>query len=205
MAITSYTDLQTTIASYLARTDLNTMIPTFIDFAEGRLARDLRTRPMLRNVTSSMPASQAKIALPNDFLAVRDVFIQGNPREAVTYLTPSAFTRDGRADQSGKPLYYTVYGTEFVFSPIPDAEYTLELLYYARPNRLDADTISNVFLANYPDALLYASLIEAEPYLMNDARTSVWGTLYDKAIAAITRSDDEGEFSAVPMAIKIVR
>lgn len=205
MAITSYDDLKSTVASYLARTDLTAMIPTFIDFAEARLSRELRTRQMLKNVTSPMVAGEAKVSLPNDFLMIRDIFVQGNPRTGVEYCSPSSFSRETRADQSGKPVDYTIYGTDFVFSPIPDGAYTLELLYYARPSRLDEDTSSNVFLANFPDALLYASLLEAEPYLMNDARVTTWGTMYDRAINAINRADDEGEYSGVPLAIKNVR
>jgi len=50
-------------------------------------------------------------------------------------------------------------------------------------------TASNLFLANYPDALLYATLAEAEPYLMNDARIATWSALYDRAIANIKTSD----------------
>jgi len=42
MSFTSYSDLQTTIAGYLARTDLTTQIPDFIRLAETRLRRDLR-------------------------------------------------------------------------------------------------------------------------------------------------------------------
>lgn len=205
MAITSYADLQTTIAAYLARSDLSSMIPTFIDFAESRLSRELRTRQMLKNVTSPIVAGEGKVSLPNDFLAIRDIFIQGNPRSSVSYFSPSAFSRNTDADQIGKPVNYTIYGTDFVFSPAPDAAYVLEMLYYARPDRLDENTSSNVFLANFPDALLYASLIEAEPYLMNDARVNTWGTMYDRAIATITRADDEGEYSGVPLAIKNVR
>lgn len=205
MAITSYSDLQSTIATYLGRTDLTSMIPTFIDFAEARLSRELRTRQMLKNVTSAMTAGTAKIALPSDFISIRDIFIQGNPRTSVNYMSPSAFSREARADDSGKPVNYTIYGAEFVFGPAPDSAYTLELLYYARPDRLDEDTSSNVFLANYPDALLYASLLEAEPYLMNDARVNTWGTMYDRAIRSINVSDDDGEYSAVPLTIKTVR
>ena len=42
MAITNYTTLQSTIADYLARTDLTAQIPTFIQLCENRLRRDLR-------------------------------------------------------------------------------------------------------------------------------------------------------------------
>ena len=53
MSFTSYSDLQTAIAGYLARTDLTTQIPDFIRLAETRLRRDLRIRQMLKSVTTA--------------------------------------------------------------------------------------------------------------------------------------------------------
>jgi hypothetical protein len=46
-----------------------------------------------------------------------------------------------------------------------------------------------LYLAYYPDALLYATLAEAEPYLYNDPRIATWSALYDRAIANIKKSD----------------
>lgn len=203
MAFTSYSDLKTTVANYLGRSDLTTQIPDFIRLAETRLARELRTRQMLKSATTPLVGGDAKIALPTDFLEVRDLYIQGNPRVPVSYLSPSAFTRDARADESGLPVFYTVLAQEFQFAPQPDAVYTLEILYYAKPTVLSSTNPSNVFLANYPDALLYGALIEAEPYLINDARSNTWATLYDRAIKNISDADQGGEYSGVPLQMKI--
>jgi hypothetical protein len=203
MAFTNYSALKTTIASYLGRTDLTTQIPDFITLAETRLARELRTRQMLKSATSPMTSGDAKVALPTDFLEVRDLYIQGNPRMPVTYLSPSAFTRDARADESGLPVYYTVLASEFLFAPIPDGTRTLEILYYAKPAVLSDSNASNVFLANYPDALLYGALVEAEPYLINDARVQLWISLYDRAINSISEADEGSEYSGVPLQMKV--
>ncbi len=54
---------------------------------------------------------------------------------------------------------------------------------------------------NYPDALLYASLLEAEPYLINDARSQTWATLYDRAIKNIT-NDTSKNFQIPKKTIK---
>ena len=99
MAYTSYSDLQTSVANYLGRSDLTTVIPDFIRFAELRLSRELRTRKMLKSATATMTDADARVALPSDFLEIRDLHIQGNPRMPVTYMSPSAFTRDARADE----------------------------------------------------------------------------------------------------------
>lgn len=203
MAFTSYSDLKTTVANYLGRSDLTTQIPDFIRLAETRLARELRTRQMLKSATASMTGGDSKIALPTDFLEVRDLYIQGNPRVPVSYLSPSAFTRDARADESGKPVYYTVLASEFMFAPVADCTYTLEILYYAKPAVLSDSNSSNVFLANYFDALLYGALAEAEPYLINDARVQMWISMYDRAINNISTSDENSEYSGVPLQMKV--
>jgi hypothetical protein len=203
MAYTNYTDLQASVASYLGRSDLSAVIPDFIRFAELRLARDIRTRKMLKSATANMVAGDERLSLPTDFLEVRNLYTQGNPRMPVTYLSPSAFTRDARADESGLPVFYTVLASEFQFAPQPDTAYVLEILYYAQPPVLSGSNSSNVFLANYPDALLYGSLIEAEPYLINDTRSQTWATLYDRAIKNIEDSDQNSEYSGIPLQMRI--
>ena len=203
MALTNYSDLKTTVANYLARSDLTSQIPDFIRLAEDRLRRELRTRQMLKVVTTTTTAGDSTISLPSDFLQLRDIHFDGNPVSPVTYQSPSAFFRNARTAESGIPVFYTILASEFQFAPIPDSSYTVRMLYYAAPPYLSDSNSSNMFLANCVDALLYASLAEAEPYLMNDARLATWASLYDRAINAITTSDDQGEYFASPIAISV--
>ena len=202
MSFTSYSDLKTTIAGYLARTDLTAQIPDFIRLAELRLRRDLRIRQMLKSVTTATVAADSTVELPSDFLEVRDLVIVGNPPQPLNYSSPSAFTRNARTWESGKPLDYTVLANDFQLAPVPDGVYTVQMLYFAAPTFLSDSNTSNVFLANTPDVLLYGSLLEAEPYLMNDARINTWGTMFDRALSSITRSDEQGQYSGVPLAMK---
>jgi hypothetical protein len=202
MSYTSYSDLKTAIAGYLARSDLTAQIPDFIRLSELRLRRDLRIRQMLKSVTTATVAGDGTVELPSDFLEVRDLVIVGNPPQPLNYSSPSAFTRNARSWESGKPLDYTVLANDFQLAPVPDAVYTVKMLYFAAPTFLSDSNTSNVFLANTPDVLLYGALLEAEPYLMNDARINTWGTMFDRALSSITRSDQQGQYSGVPLAIK---
>ena len=203
MSFTSYSELKTEIADYLGRTDLTSKIPTFVTLAELRLSRDLRTRKMLTSASTTMTSGDGKVELPADFLEMRNIYTQGNPRMPVTYLSPSAFMRDARADESGLPVFYTVLGAEFEFAPKPDTAYVLEMLYFAKPTSMSDSVSSNAFLANYPDVLLYASLLEAEPYLINDARVATWADLYNRAIQNINSSDQNSEYSGVPLTMRV--
>lgn len=201
MAFTSYSELKTTIANYLARSDLTSVIPDFIRLAEERLRRDLRIRQMLVVATATTTAGNSKVGLPTDFLEMRDIHLNTTPIASLAYEAPNAFYANNRSTEAGLPRTYTVLASELQFSPIPDSVYTAQMLYYAKPTLLSDSNTSNVFLANCPDALLYASLGEAEPYLMNDARLQVWASLYDRAIASISTSDQASEYSGQPMSM----
>jgi len=205
MPFTSYSDLKTSIANYLARTDLTDQIPDFITFAENRLRRELRIRQMLKIATASTAANDSTVSLPSDFLELRDLHLNTTPIEVLTYYAPSVFFRNARATDTGRPKAYTITASEIQFAPIPDSVMTVQLLYYAAPTYLSSTNTSNVFLANCADALLYASLGEAEPYLMNDERLATWAALYQRAIDSLTVSDDRGEYSAQPLAMTLAK
>ena len=203
MSFSTYSDLQTSIANYLARSDLTSQIPDFITFAENRLRRELRIRQMLKSVTTATVSGDNTVELPSDFLQVRDFVVVTNPLTPLSYSSPSSLSNDPRASEVGVPKSYTILANDFQMSPVPDAVYTVKLLYFAAPAYLSSSNTTNVFLTTAPDALLYASLIEAEPYLMNDARINTWGTMYDRAIASLAKSDEEGQYSGVPLAMKL--
>ena len=53
MSLTNYSDLKTSVANYLARTDLTDQIPDFIRLAEYRMRREVRIRQMLKSATTA--------------------------------------------------------------------------------------------------------------------------------------------------------
>jgi hypothetical protein len=205
MALTDYSSLKTSVASYLARSDLTDQIPDFIRLAEERLARDLRTRKMLVVARADTTGNDSTVGLPADFLEMRDIHVRTTPVQSLTYRSPNAFFAGSRTTDIGKPIDYTILSSEIQFAPVPDTAYSIQMLYYAKPTLLSDSNTSNVFLANYPDALLYAALGEAEPYLMNDARLQTWAALYDRSITAINTADQSSEYGGQPMSMSYVR
>jgi len=203
MAFTSYSDLKATIANYLARSDLTSMIPDFIQLAENRLRRELRLRVMLKVATTTSAANDSTVELPSDFLEMRDLHLNTNPISVLKYDTPNVFYRNTFSTISGKPTNYTLLAQDFQLAPIPDTNYTMQMLYYAAPPYLSETNSSNVFLANCPDLLLYGALAEAEPYLFNDARLETWAALYQRGKDALSISDDQGEYAGSPLTMTL--
>lgn len=204
MSVTTYSELKTAVANYLARTDLTDQIADFIRFAELRLRREVRIRQILKSTTITTVSGTSTVSIPSDFLEVRDFYVNTNPVQSLTYSSPSTFSRNARTTESGKPLDYTILATTIQLAPIPDTAYTLNMLHYFTPTYLSDSNTSNEFLVNVPDLLLYATLLEAEPYLMNDARVSTWGAMYEKGLAALTKADESAQYSGVPLAVKVV-
>lgn len=197
-----FAQLQATIASYLARTDLATQIPEFIRLAQDRLSRDLYIRQTLKVATTKTTAGDATVELPADFVAMKDLHISStNPIQTVTFQSTSNFFRNARVLVSGPPTFYTLLGSEFQFAPVPDTDYTLKMVYYHKPPYLSDTVSSNLWLATTPDLLLYASLGEAEPFLMNDERIATWSAMYDRGVNSLQKSDDEADFPAHPLSI----
>lgn len=201
--ITNYSDLKVTIANYLARSDLTSVIPDFIRLAEVRLRRNLRIRQMLKSATTLTTGGDATVSLPTDFLELRTLFVESDKVRDLQYMSPAIFNRNARTNESGLPVFYTILASEFKFAPMPDTDYTLQILYYASPEYLENDNPSNVFLAICPDLVLYGALIEAEPYLMNDSRIQLWSAMFDRGLAALTAADDSSEHSGVPLQMKV--
>ena len=203
MAFTSYSTLKTAIANYLARTDLDDKIPDFVRLAEERLRRDLRIRQMLKVATADTTAEDATVSLPSDFLAMKDIHIDTTPVRVLQFQNTSNFFRNARTTETGVPTMYTLLGSEFQFAPKPDSAYTLRMVYYYKPDLLSDSNSSNLFLTTAPDLLLYGALAEAEPYLMNDERLATWSALYDRGLASLRASDDDGEYPSSPMSITL--
>src|SRR5262245_15894630 len=69
MAITTYAQLQTAIASWLARSDLTATIADFITLFEAAANRRLRVRQM--ETSTNLTPSSGAATLPTDYLAWR--------------------------------------------------------------------------------------------------------------------------------------
>lgn len=193
MAFTNYTTFVSTVANYLARTDLSDNISDFVELAQERMSRDLRVRQMLKVATADIVGGDPTVALPDDFLELREVHFVNNPVINLEFQSPDLFFRNHQTTTSGISHYYTLLAQEFQFAPVSTGN-TVQILYYAKPEFISTTVPSNDFLAYFPDALLYATLAEAEPYLMNDERLSTWSSLYDRALANIISSDKGGKY-----------
>lgn len=195
MALTTYTELKTSIGDWLNRSDLTNAIPDFISLAEAQVERTLRTRQMIVRANASFDAQYG--AVPADFLETKSLKLTStNPQTPLQFLSIDALDNEAaNYTASAKPKFFGVVGGQFRLVPTPDATYTTELTYYAKLTKLSSTVTTNWLLASSPDIYLYGALLQAAPYLQDDARIQVWSSLYDRAMSELQTADDRGASS----------
>jgi hypothetical protein len=88
------------------------------------------------------------------------------------------------------PNFYTIFGDEVRFGPLPDSAYTVELWYYKKLAALSG-AVNSLFTSN-PDLYLYGTLAAATPFLKNDARVGLWEAQYASVRDQLNRSEEAG-------------
>jgi hypothetical protein len=208
--IVDYPSLQTAITEYLARDQDSTLIariPTFVQLAEAKFNRQLFVRQMEQraiavvDLTSSEPEF---IALPSDFQSMRRVrlsSVTGKPCLEFRSGTQMDEYRFATADMAAQPRYFTIFGEEIELAPTPDASYTVEMIYRQNIPPL-ASSATNWLLSMAPDLYLYGALLEAAPYIKEDARIQTWGLGFTSALSDLNNLGLTSTFNAGPMTVR---
>lgn len=202
MAISTYTELLTAAANWLARSDLTSRIPEFVTLAQAQINRDIRAAAM-ETKSASFSITGEYVAVPSDFLEARDFYITStSPRYPLEYMSGDMMT--GYYPSTGKPRFYLVAGSNFRFGPAPDGTYTATLNYYAKPATLATTTqeTNSLFPTNV-DLYLYATLLQAEAFVQNDPRIGIWKQAYDEAVAKINGEAARKRWGGNSMAVRV--
>jgi len=194
MAITTYSELKTSVADFLNRDDLTSVIADFIALGEAQMNRDIRHYSMIKRSVAEIDTRYS--SLPTDFLEPIRLHIDDSyqTRLELTSLDDMLQLRNNTANATGKPQYYAIVGDSIEVYPTPDADYNTELMYYAKIDALSDSNTSNWVLSSHPDAYLYGSLMQSAPYLKDDNRLTVWASLYAGIISSINRQSERTKY-----------
>lgn len=198
----TFNTLQDDIRSYLERgasaiTDplVFAQIPKLINFAERRISRDLKIQGFQTVVTTTLQSGVAVVQKPDRWRETISINIgtgnQFNTRKTL-FVRSYEYIRSYWPDETetDEPIFYSDYSyTNWIFGPTPDDDYPMEVLYYELPPLLDDQTQTNWLTEFAPNLLLYATLLEATPYLKNDERIPVWQNMYAMAAQALNGED----------------
>lgn len=199
MTIASYTDLQTAVADWLARSGdsiITARVADFIALFEDEIVGDpdFRYRWMEERDTASTTAGTQFLALPTGYIEQRTLRLLTDPVESLEYLPPKLFWDLYAASTQGKPKKYTVLDSELAFAPIPDSAYTVEMMYVAF-SPLSTTNTTNWLLTRFPSVYLFGSLEQAAHYLDNDRLVAKFKAKKDEAIQKLAVSDWQAKYA----------
>lgn len=193
MAITTYTELQTAVADYLARADLSTRIPDFITLAEAHFNRELRTREMVGG--AFIPITGNGSTLPGDYLEWIAVEWDGVRSRDLRYAEPDSEAWRFRYRPNGDPSMFTIKGTQLLTRPF--ASGNINLTYFGTIPPLQYSP-SNWLLAKCPDLYLYRTLAESYIFQKNDTKAAEFLTLAGAETTKATESADSNKLAKRP-------
>ena len=146
--------------------------------------------------------SAGAVPLPARFLGLRRAYIDAENAEKIKYYSPEDFFTRRFTDQTARPKAFTIEGDNIVFAPLSDAGYTVRMLYWKKFAALSADGDTNWLFSNARGLLLYGALLEASPYLEDDARTLTWAAMYDDLMEKTHKADHLDRFPPGGLAVR---
>ena len=191
--VMTYDSLNSTVLQYLERQDQSVVnaIPTFITLCEFEIAQEIKTLGQLSVVTSNMSASNPVLQKPARWRKTVSMTILGATEATPVLLRKFEYLKTywPTVTLTGLPEFYAdIDYDHWYFAPTPDQAYSFEVLYYERIQPLSSENQTNWLTQNAPNAMLYGTLLQAMPFLKNDAR-AIFQQKYSEAINALKTED----------------
>ena len=172
----TYTQLVSAIEDYLQYNDavFQNNINVIIRQAEDRIYQSVQAPVERKNSTGNLTLGNQYLGAPSDMLSVASMSVVSGGE--YTFLLPRevSFMREAYPSPTatGLPKCYALFDqTTFIFGPTPDASYSVELNYHAKPTSItDVGPNGTTWISlNFESILLSACLLEAYIFLKGDA------------------------------------
>ena len=187
----TFTTLKTAIQDYLETSDSTfvSSLPTIITQAEDRILKSVQLPDFRVNKTGTMTSGNPYLQTPSDFLAAYSMAVDNSGYEYLLFKDVN-FVRALYPDESatGVPKYYALFDdASFIVGPTPNANFTVELHYFYKPESITTAASGTSWLGtNAESTLLYGCLVEAYTFLKGDPDLmQLYMGRYDDALAKL--------------------
>jgi hypothetical protein len=185
----TYDSLVADVQNYMERNDAQfvAQIPSLIYLAEQSLAAEIKTLQQLTVVEVTVLAGQFILQKPALWKKTISMKANGQP---IVKRTQDYLAQITAESSTGTVQYYAEYDYDnFMLSPTPSANTSIELTYYGLVQPLNTDNQQNLITREIPQALLFGTLLQAQGYLKAIDKLAVWKQYYTDAISAIKNED----------------
>lgn len=206
----NYTTYVEQIANLLVIPSTNanfqTMLPGMIDYAEGRIYRELDLVSMsVTDTSGSLTANSRDFSLPTSigtFLVVDNVNVitpatatsSYGTRNPLVATTPDMIdaTWPANATNTGLPLYWALINSStIIVGPCPNSSYPMEIRGSQQPTPLSSSNPTTILTTLLPDLFVAASMVFGSGYTRdfsaqgdNPAQGMSWEQQYQALVAS---------------------
>ena len=197
-------ELKTIIQNYVEN-DETTFVSTLddmIQITEDRLLELIQFDYFRKNVTGNLTTGNTYLTAPSDFkMSFSLAIIDSNNDYHYLDKKHTSFMREYSNDavatsERGRPLYYADFdkelstaannGSTLIVSPVPDADYTVELHYLYEPTSLTSQTTGTWLSDNARNALIYGSLVEAYTFMKGEPELiTLYETTFNQEVSRL--------------------
>ena len=162
---------------------MSSFTENFIQNAESKIYKRLRVREM--EVTLNGTTSSGVLATPTRYVGLKYAYVNGSPVQWLDVEDPEyIYKQYPTRSAGGKPCVIAREAGNFIFGPFPDGDYTINGIYYQKPDDLRTTT-TNSILTNNPDLFLFESLIDAALFIGGHPKLPEWEKGAARAWAAV--------------------
>jgi hypothetical protein len=185
-------EIKAAVATYSHRTDLTSMMTTFLGLAEQRIYNGEANAPKVRVAAMRQFATLPDGTRPAGFLEAIKVTPEDSPDTPLNYRPLDQMPRERWA--------YTWDGTTMVLSD--DRGFPIDLTYYAKLTTPVSDTDENWLMANAPNIYIASMLVEVGRWSRDDALGVREAANYASSVGALHSQEKAASMSGSPLRMK---
>lgn len=192
MAISTYAELQTAIASYAHRTGDTTFtdrVTEFIAMAEARMNGLMLLRAYESEEPITLTTSVNYVALPTGYLSPIALWLIVSGERVK--LDPALPEELPYSTSNGQPAYWAIDAANIRFDCPASTGYTGKFRMMKHDN-LSGSNTTNELLTQRPDLYLAACMVEAARFTKNDALFGIYEPKFQQAVKELSVSETRG-------------
>jgi len=206
----TFATLKTLLAAYLNRSDLTSYLTDFVVQAQRDLERgvfDIDGEKYTHNFScmakrQTFSTDDKYITFPSRIKEIRwlkildgdtDKWYDLNQEIPSWIMTMYPYP----TDNTSRPKVYGLMESqsELILGPTPDESYTYDIGFFAFTADLAEDADTNWWTTNAWEILLFGALIQAQSFIMGDARIPLWEKEFGKAVKKLIIQERESKMS----------
>lgn len=179
MAITTYDELKVAVEqTWPHRTNLSSFSADLIRLGESYINRKLRCREM--ETSAIINPSQVDLYVERPAGYMENISFSDDTGCDLTEVSAQQLQAERYSASATRPSLYLIT-SRIEFERLADQSYDYTMWYYKRLDLATDET--NDVLTAHPDIYLFASLVQVEAFIKNDARVALWKSGLEEAIA----------------------